>query len=222
MNLLQLLLGSVASNDSVNSVSKKTGVSSKMTSKLLMLAIPILLKQLTKNASNKEGAQSLLGALSQHTSKESVSHQLANADAEDGAKIIGHILGKNQNSVVNDLAKQSGASKEEVNSILNNIAPALLNSLGTATNSVSNKKVDLSDGLDLSDVLNLVSGVKKNDAVSNLANNLLGGNNSNEKLLANLLGNSSKKEESALSSLLGNNTSNGSDLLGFLLNNLNR
>ena len=80
----------------------------------------------------------------------------------------------------------------------------------------------MSDGLDLSDVLNLVSGVKKNDAVSNLANNLLGGDNSNDKLLANLLGNSSKKEESALSSLLGNNTSNGSDLLGFLLNNLNR
>lgn len=218
MNLLQLLLGSLTSNDSLSSVSKKTGVSSKLTSKLLLLAIPILLKQLTKNASNKEGATSLLGALTQHTSKEPVAQQLANADATDGAKIIAHILGSNQKSVVNDLAKQSGATTAEVNSILNNIAPALLNSLGTATNSVSNSKVDLSDGLDLSDVLNLVSGNKKdNNAVSSLANSLLGIKNSNNNVLENLL--AGNKEADVLSSLLNNASSNGNDLLGFLLNN---
>lgn len=193
MNLLQLLLGSLTSNDSVNSVSKKTGVSSKLTSRLLLLAIPLLLKQLTKNASNKDGAQSLLGALTQHTSKETVANQVANADTADGAKIIGHIFGSNQNDVVNSLAKESGATTQEVSSILNTIAPALLNNLGTVTNTVNNKKtsnkVNLSDGLDLTDVLALVNSKNSNN-VLNLANSLLPGNKKQDdgtELLSSLL-----------------------------------
>ena len=207
MNLLQLLLGSLTSNDSLNSVSKKTGVSSKLTSKLLLLAVPILLKQLTKNASNKEGANSLLGALTQHTSKESVVQQLANADTTDGAKIIAHILGNNQKSVINDLAKQSGATTAEVNSILNNIAPALLNSLGTVTNTVNSKKqsgVDLSDGLDLSDIMGLLGNNSNSSSATDLLGSLLGGNNKKNN------------ELDLLNSLLGNKKSNGNELLSLL------
>ena len=129
MNLLQLLLGTLTSNDSVNSVSKKTGVSSGLVSKLMIAAIPLLITYMTKNASKKEGAQSLLGALTQHTSNQTVSQQIANADDTDGAKIIGHILGQDQNAIVSNLANQTGLNAKEVNAVLNNIAPALLNSL---------------------------------------------------------------------------------------------
>ena len=185
MNLLQLLLGSLTSNDSVNSVSKKTGVSSKLTSKLLMMAIPLLISYMTKNASKKEGAQSLLGALTQHNSKETVASQLANADVVDGAKIIGHILGQDQNAVINSLAKESGATKEEVNSILSNIAPALLSSLSTATNTTAAKQtsgVNLADGIDLSDVMGLLGGGKQSSTnTANLLGSLLGGGTSNKK-----------------------------------------
>ena len=110
MNLLQLLLGTLTTNDSVSSVSKKTGVSSKTISKLLMVAVPLLISYMTKNASKKEGAQSLLGALTQHTSTETVSQQIAKADTDDGAKIIAHILGQDQNAIVNNLAKESNLS----------------------------------------------------------------------------------------------------------------
>ena len=51
MNLLQLLLGSMTSNDSVSSVSKKTGVSSKLTSKLcfsIQRGIDLMIRQVTK------------------------------------------------------------------------------------------------------------------------------------------------------------------------------
>ena len=201
MNLLQLLLGSMTSNDSVNSVSKKTGVSSKLTSKLLMMAIPMLISYLTKNASKKDGAQSLLGALTQHNNKDTVSNQIANADVEDGAKIIGHILGTDQSTIVNNLAKESGATTAEVNSILSSIAPALLSSLSTATTATAAKpaanKVDLSDGIDLSDIAGLLNGGN----VSNTQNNPAAG------LLGSLLGGSSKK----------NDTLDAADLLGTLL-----
>ena len=199
MNLLQLLLGSLTSNDSVSSVSKKTGVSSKLTSKLLMMAIPLLISYMTKNASKKDGAQSLLGALTQHTSKDTVSNQISNADTIDGAKIIGHILGQDQSAIINNLAKESGASVAEVNSILSHIAPALLNSLSTATTATaakpSSSKVDLSDGIDLSDIAGLLNGGKVTNANQNSAAGLLG----------SLLGGSSsaKQSGSELTSMLG-------------------
>ncbi len=185
MNLLQLLLGTLTSNDSVNSVSKKTGVSSGLVSKLMIAAIPLLISYMTKNASKKEGAQSLLGALTQHTSSKPVSQQIANADDTDGAKIIGHILGQDQNAIVSNLANQTGLNAKEVNAVLNNIAPALLNSLSTATTATANAQaatttttttnkkkktqaasqattqnsgVNLADGIDLSDLVGLLGG----------------------------------------------------------------
>lgn len=212
MNLLALLLGGLTSQNSVNATSKKSGVSSKLTSKLLMMAIPMLISYLTKNASKKDGAQSLLGALTQHTSKDSVEKQIENADTVDGAKIIAHILGNDQNTVLKNLAKESGASVSEVSSVLNSIAPALLNSLGTATNATSKKVssgVDLSDGIDLSDVMGLlgnVSGKQNNPSVTDVLGSLLNNNASNKKqdnslditnMVGSLLGGTSNKKTSS-------------------------
>ena len=223
MNLLQLLLGSMTSNDSVNSVSKKTGVSSKLTSKLLMMAIPMLISYMTKNASKKDGAQSLLGALTQHKSNDTVSNQIANADTVDGAKIIGHILGGDQSAIINNLAKESGASTQEVSSILNSIAPALLNSLSTATTATAKKpkqsSVDLSDGIDLSDIAGLLNGGKvtntQPNAAAGLLGSLLGGNSKKQdtdqltNLLGTLLGGTSQKQTTA-------KEVDGTELLGLL------
>ena len=221
MNLLQLLLGSLTSNDSINSVSKKTGVSNNGISKLLMMAVPLLITYLTKNASKKEGATSLLNALTQHTSTQTVSQQIKNGDSTDGAKIIGHILGKDQKSVISGLAKETGLSAKEVNAVLNSIAPALLNSLSTATNATAQKpqtnKVDLSDGIDLSDIAGLLGG----GAVSNTQSSPAAG------LLGSLLGGNSSQQTAnssldLLGSLLGAgqrptaNQSNGNELLGLL------
>ena len=221
MNLLQLLLGSLTSNDSINSVSKKTGVSGNGISKLLMMAVPLLITYLTKNASKKDGATSLLNALTQHTSTETVSQQIKNGDSTDGAKIIGHILGKDQKTVVSSLAKESGLSAKEVNAVLNAVAPALLNSLSTATTATAAKpqtnKVDLSDGIDLSDIAALLGGGNVSNAQSSpaagLLGSLLGGNSSQSsanagiELLGSLLGSANKPTA---------NQSNGTELLGLL------
>ncbi len=210
MNLLQLLLGSLMSNESVNATSKKTGVSSNGISKLLMMAVPLLLTYLTKNASKKEGATSLLSALTQHTSTQTVSQQIKNGDSTDGAKIIAHILGSDHKSVISNLAKETGLSSKEVNAVLNSIAPALLNSLSTATTATAAKpkqenKIDLSDGIDLSDIAGLLGGA----SVSNVNNNPAAG------LLGSLLGGTANQTQQSsntgldlLSSLLGGGTSN--------------
>ncbi len=220
MNLLQLLLGSFTSNDSVNSVSKKTGLSKKDINKLLWIALPLLISYLTKNASKKEGAQSLLGALGQHNSTSTVPQQIAGADSDDGAKIIAHILGKDQNTIVNTLAHNCNLTTAQVNSVLNNIAPALLSSLSTATNAQAIKpkpdKVDLSDGIDLSDIAALLGGNSVSNTNANpaagLLGSLLGGNASQQQQTSGV--------ESILGTLLGGNNqpkqSDGMELLGLL------
>ena len=220
MNLLQLLLGALASDDSVDSVSKKTGVSNKSVNKLIMMAIPLLITYMTKNASKKDGANSLFGALGQHTSTQTVSQQIKNGDSEDGAKIIAHILGSDQKSVISNLAKETGLSAKEVNAVLNSVAPALLNSLSTATTAAAQKpqsnKVDLSDGIDLSDIAGLLGGYNTTNVNSNPAAGLLGslltGNtssqaNSSMDLLGALLGGNQKPSA---------NQANGNDLLNLL------
>ena len=163
MNLLGILLKAMLSEGAIKALAKKTGLNSKQLKKVLPLALPLLLKMLTKNASEKDGALSLLGALTQHTSKKTMAQQIEEADQDDGAKIIGHILGKDSQSSLLSLSSQSGLSQQQVSSVLSGIAPALLSGLSAATASAGSSsvgKVDLSDGLDLSDVVAMLGGAK--------------------------------------------------------------
>ena len=173
MNLLQLLLGSMMSSSSVNSVSNKTGISSKLVQKLIVAAIPLLIKYMTKNASSQAGAQSLLGALLQHNTQRSMSAQIDEADEEDGAKIIGHILGDDETKVVSTLAEETGLKNEEVSRGLASLAPALLSGLSAAANASS------SNGGDLSSLLSMFGGSQQ--SVSNASSGL-------ESLIGSFLG----------------------------------
>ena len=171
MDLLSLLLGGLTSSNSVKATSKKTGLSSQLTTKLLIAAIPLLIKYMAQNASKKDGAQSLVNALTQHQTTAKVPAQIKNADIVDGAKIIGHIFGNDQANVVTNLAQETGASTTEVNSLLSAIAPALLGSLATATSSANKKTAgqgNLADGLDFSDGMGILGGSCSNSMIGSL------------------------------------------------------
>ena len=114
MNLLGLLMAAMTTKNALAQVSKKTGLSEKQIKKLVMIAVPILIKYLTKNASSGDGAHSLLGALAQHNNKEDIGLQLKDADEKDGHKIISHIFGKKEEAVTQNLSAQSGLTQEQV------------------------------------------------------------------------------------------------------------
>lgn len=180
MDLLNMLLGSFTSENSVNALSGKTGIDKSKIINLIMMALPLIIKALTKNASSSSGATSLLGALTQHTSRDAIDRQIADADAADGAAILNHILGDDAAAVTNGLAAQTGLSREEVTGTLNNVAPAILSELSAATTQVQNNagaagKVDLSDGLDFSDLMGLFSGMQSAQSQSSQGGGLLSG-----------------------------------------------
>ena len=191
MNLLNLLLKTMLTDSSLSALAKKTGLSSKQLKKLIPLAIPLLLKFMTSNASTQSGAQSLLGALTQHTNTKAMDEQFGEADMEDGGKIVAHILGSNSDKAVQSLALESGMSAEDVNRALGGLAPALLSGLSAATGSAA--KVDLSDGLDLSDLMAMFGGAQaqaqpQQSGGMGLLGSLLGGGNSTASAQANPLG----------------------------------
>lgn len=159
MDLLSMLTGAMTSQSSLNALSQKTGASSDQLSSLLGSALPMLTGALQNNASTQDGAASLLNALTQHTSTASVADQIANADEVDGGKILGHILGGNLNSSISSLANQSGLNISQVTSALGSVAPALLSTISSALSSGSGKKpgFDLSDGLDMNDLMGLLA-----------------------------------------------------------------
>ena len=218
MNLLSLLLSSLLTDSSVSALAKKTGLSAASLKKLIPLAVPLLLKFLTSNASSESGALSLLGALSQHTNQKTLSDQIDEADTEDGGKIIGHIFGNQSDAVTNRLAQQSGMSERDVSSALAGIAPALMSGLSAANHTVSAApKVDLSDGIDLSDLLGMFAGAQTVQQVPQ-------GQSYGGGLLSGLLGGSSSGLGDLFGSMLGSsaqqagqeNDFNGTQLLSLL------
>ena len=166
-SLLETMLGQMTSESSLNALTGKTGSSADQVSGMLSSALPTLMKAMNQNASSAEGAASLAGALTQHTSSKAVAEQIAEADEVDGSKIIQHILGGNTGSVVDGLTKSSGMNAEQVSRILSSIAPALLSGMSSAAKSAktskkqSGPKFDLSDGFGLEDVAALMSQSKK-------------------------------------------------------------
>lgn len=213
MNLLNLLLKSMLTDSSISAMMKKTGLSSGVLKKLIPLAIPLLIKFMTKNASSQTGAQSLLAALTQHTNQRTLAEQIDDADTEDGSKIIGHIFGDQSDAAISSLAQQSGLNNTEVSSALSALAPALLSGLSGATASASNKpSVDLSDGFDLSDLMGMFGGMQAQSQPSagGLLSGLLGGSQSlGGGLLGSLLGGSAQQADN-------DSAVNGTQLLSLL------
>ena len=126
MDLVKMLLSNMTSESSLSALTGKTGGSADQVESALTSAIPSLIGSMTKNASSSDGAKSLLGALSQHTDKNSISSQIENADEVDGGKIIGKIMGGEKEDFISSIASKSGLNFGQTDSVLSSIAPALL------------------------------------------------------------------------------------------------
>ena len=177
MSLLETILSSMITDDSVASLAKKTGASSDKMSGVVSAALPFLMQAMTSNASSSDGAASLLGALAQHTDTSSIAQQIAEADADDGSAIIGHILGGNTENVVSQISEQTDMAPDEISSVLNNIAPAVLSSVSAANTAQVQQSQQSSGGLGLGGLLGGLFGASQG---SSLLGSLFSGNDPQE------------------------------------------
>ena len=196
MNLLNLLMHSMTTKDSVDALAERSGASGAKLGSLISLAIPLLLQGMTDNAASSSGASSLLGALGQHTSTAPMSSQIQGADLGDGAAILSHIFGGNLGSVTGLLSQQTGLSDQQVSSALSSMAPGVLSGLSAATQTAQSQQ---QNAVDLTDLLQLFGGQtaqqqSQGSGLGSLFGSLLGGGQAQPV---------QQQQASGLSSLLG-------------------
>lgn len=170
---LKKLTDTLLSSDSIDGLSNLTGVSGKDVKNVLAKALPSLLDGANGQAKSKETSEGFATALSEHAKNDTndLTKFLGNVDLADGAKIIKHLLGSNNDKVVKDVAKQSGVSQSKTSSVLSGLGPLLMSLLGQQTNEDDNKD---------SGVGNLIGSLLDNVDLGSLFTGLLGGDSSSE------------------------------------------
>jgi hypothetical protein len=160
------LLNSDMGKQLISGASAQSGQSAEKTSSVLTMALPFLLGAMKKNSSTPDGAASLLGALNGKHSG-SILDNLGGlfdggVDAsvqQDGAGILGHILGGSQPKIENALSQKSGMDSDSVAQILKVAAPILMGFLGKQT-----RQNNVSDPNGLGDLLGgLMGGGQQQD-----------------------------------------------------------
>ena len=138
----------------ISGVAGQTNQSESKTADVLSMAMPILMGAMNRNAATPEGAQGLMNALSSKHDG-SILDNLGGlfsggVDQEvmdDGAGILGHILGSKQPQVENALSSKSGLDAGSIAQILKVAAPILLGFLGKQTRQQNVSNPDALSGL---------------------------------------------------------------------------
>ncbi|MFC4096883.1 DUF937 domain-containing protein [Euzebyella saccharophila] len=167
------LLNSPMGKQLINGAASQTGQSTDQTGSVLSMALPLLMGAMKKNASSPEGAQGLMNALSgKHDG--SILNDLGglfgggvdDSVMNDGAGILGHVLGGKQSQVESALSAKSGMDAGSVGTILKMAAPLLMGYLGSQT-----RQQNISDS----------------NGLGNLLGGLMGGGNQQQSLIESFL-----------------------------------
>lgn len=203
------LLNSDMGKQIIGGVSQETRQSPDKTAKVLQMALPVLMGAMKRNASTPQGAEGLMGALS-NKHDGSILDNLGdlfqggvNDDVkQDGAGILGHILGGGQQNVTNALSSSTGVDAGSVGNILKVAAPILLGFLGKESRQQNVQSASGIEGL-LGGLMG--GGNKSSNKQQSMIESLLDGNNDGSILddVAGMLLNSGGKKKGGLGGLLG-------------------
>jgi hypothetical protein len=129
--IMQQLTGSALSG-----VSKKIGVDQNTLQTAMAVGIPLLVTALAKNASKPAGAEALHKALvKDHDGSvlNNVPSYLKKPAMDEGAAILGHVLGGQQGAVTRGLAEKTGMNGDQIAQVLQLAAPLIMGALGSQT-----------------------------------------------------------------------------------------
>ncbi|MBF7097559.1 DUF937 domain-containing protein [Alkalibacter mobilis] len=167
MDIFKFLSEQINDKGTLSKLGDSVGAKPEEVQKLTQMGVPVLLQAMGRNASTKQGAESLAGALNQHQDDniDDIQDFLDNVNKNDGEKMLQHIFSENKDRVQNNLAKKTGLESNQVTGLLTQLAPLLIGALA------QQKK---EKNLDPTGVAGLLGGLTKQrggglmDMVSNL------------------------------------------------------
>ena len=192
------LAGVLLSSDSISGLSNLTNVSDKDVNSVLAAALPALLNGANNQAKGKDTTESFANALADHAKADTkdVAGFLGNVDLEDGAKIIGHLLGADTSDVTKSVAKKTNVSDDKTAMILSAAAPLLMSLLGQQADEDENKSAG---------VETLIGALLENvDVVDLLTSSLAGDSDSKKSTKKGTKKKAAKKEENNVAGSLLN------------------
>ena len=136
--ILQTLVDQLDDN-TINQLGAQLGLDAKTTQQAASVALPMLLRSLSGNASSPDGAISLEKAL-RNKHDGTILNDIAGALSKpetlsDGQAILGHVLGNRKETVEKSLGKVSGIDSNSSSQLLAALAPLVLGALGKSLNS---------------------------------------------------------------------------------------
>ena len=132
MDLLEMLASGLVNPKTLNKVGSKVQAKPDQVMQMAQLALPTLLTAMSRNASTKEGAESLSRALDNHSGDnvDDFDSYFDSVDMDDGAKILNHVFSGKAQKVQSGIARNTGLDASQVAGLLAQFAPLLLGLLG--------------------------------------------------------------------------------------------
>ena len=181
------ILKSQLDDQVVNQLSKDIGAPKDQTVKAIDGVIAALMTGINKNASDNNGMASLMSALDRDHDGSILNDVMGflntkgnnQSGALNGAGILKHVLGGNQNQMVDAVSKVSGMDKAKVMTLFISLAPLVMGALGKANKQTggSNAGGGLMDIL-MSATKAMNSGNKGGGGMADILGSLLGGQQS--------------------------------------------
>lgn len=144
MNTLFEVLKDQVGDQLVGQLSQQIGAEPEQTETAIQTAFSAIMSGLSRNIVSGQGAESFLGALQKDHDGSLLDNigsylggnmQPANPSMLNGAGILNHILGGNQNSIIDAVAKMSGLDQSKTGKLLITLAPVIMGLLGKMKNS---------------------------------------------------------------------------------------
>lgn len=166
--IMKLMLQSGA----LEQVSGMLGVDGKSAESAIETVMPLLLQGMQGQMKNEDTKYGFLQALNDHSKQDTrdLRQAVKTADVDDGAKIVRHLLGAQEEEVAAKAKKRSGLDTKTILKIMAIMAPILMSKMGQTAKAETAKSSSgdmmkvvggLLDGVDAKDVVNILGMLMK-------------------------------------------------------------
>ena len=151
MNFITQMITQQIAGYAARAVAQRLGISEATAQRAVMVAVPLIVAALARNAARPGGAQELHQAVTtDHDGSilDNLPGYLDDPRAANGAGILGHVFGGQQGAVQNTVAQATGLDPNAAGSILEIVAPLVMGAVGQTARQNELDPGGLSDFLD--------------------------------------------------------------------------
>ena len=168
---METIMKMMLQSGALEQVSGMLGVDDKSAESAIEYVMPMLLQGMQGQMKNEDTKYGFMQALNDHSKQDTrdLRKAVKEADVDDGAKIVKHLLGAEEEEIAAKAKKKSGLDTKTILKIMAILAPILMSKMGqtaktqSASGSGDMMKVvgGLLDGVDAKDVVNILGMLMK-------------------------------------------------------------